>query len=87
MLGAVYVISGRESFLLILEIHMSDDTTKNNLEENAAAPAEVSVDGQHVKQHSLKDQIAVDRYLASKKAAQSKGLGVKIFKINPGGTV
>tara|TARA_B100000683_G_scaffold162933_1_gene156937 strand:+ start:125 stop:364 length:240 start_codon:yes stop_codon:yes gene_type:complete len=78
---------GGNHFLLILEIHMSDDTTKNNIEENANAPAEVSVDGQHVKQHSLKDQIAVDRYLASKKAAQSKGLGVKIFKINPGGSV
>mgnify|MGYP001169205580 CR=1 FL=1 len=60
---------------------------ENNIEENAAAPAEVSVDGQHVKQHPLQDQIAVDRYLASKKAAQSKGLGIKIFKINPGGTV
>ena len=63
------------------------DSLENNIEENAAAPAEVSVDDQHVKQHSLKDQIAVDRYLASKKAAQSKGLGVKIFKINPGGSV
>ena len=64
---------------------MSDEL--NTIEENAAAPAEVSVDGQHIKQHSLKDQIAVDRYLASKKAAQSKGMGIKIFKINPGGTV
>jgi hypothetical protein len=66
---------------------MTDNALENTIEENATAPAEVSVDGQHVKQHSLKDQIAVDRYLASKKAAQSKGLGVKIFKINPGGTV
>ena len=72
---------------MILEIHMSDETIKNNIEENATAPAEVSVDGQHVKQHSLKDQIAVDRYLASKKAAQSKGLSIKVFKINPGDTV
>jgi hypothetical protein len=63
------------------------DSIENTIEENAAAPAEVSVDGQHVKQHSLQDQIAVDRYLASKKAAQSKGLGIKVFKINPGGTV
>jgi hypothetical protein len=63
------------------------DELSNAIEENAAAPAEVAVDGQHVKQHSLKDQIAVDRYLASKKAAQSKGLGIKVFKINPGGSV
>ncbi|HUT12496.1 MAG TPA: hypothetical protein VMY42_18505 [Thermoguttaceae bacterium] len=40
-----------------------------------------------MEQHSLKDQIAADKYLAAKKAARAKGLGIKLAKIDPGGTV
>ena len=63
------------------------DSLENEIRENASAPAEASVDGQSVKQHSLRDQINVDRYLASKRASRSKGFGLKLAKISPGGTV
>ena len=39
-----------------------------------------------MEQHPLPDQIAADRYLQSKKAAQGKGLGVKFTKLVPPGT-
>ncbi|MBX3404399.1 MAG: hypothetical protein KF699_13390 [Phycisphaeraceae bacterium] len=62
----------------------SDDDA---LRESAKQPAKVSVDGQSVEQHSLKDQIEADRYLASKDAARKPGLGVKFAKIVPPGSV
>ena len=52
---------------------------------NATAPAKASVDGQSVEQHGLADQIAVDRYLASKRATRKAGLGVKTTKLIPPG--
>jgi len=38
-----------------------------------------------MQQHSLPDQIAADRYLASKKASQSKGMGIRLTKVVPPG--
>jgi hypothetical protein len=55
------------------------------IRDNAAQPAKASVDGQTVEQHSLKEQIEADRYLASKDAARKPGLGVKFAKIVPPG--
>ncbi len=54
--------------------------------ENARGPKRVQGDSGSVEQHSLKDQIAAERFLQSKKAAQSKNFPLKIFKIAPGGT-
>ena len=62
---------------------MADDLS-NKIRENADGPAEASVDGQTVKQHSLKDQIEVDRYLASKQASKRK-LGVRLTRVVPPG--
>ena len=59
----------------------------NTIEENATGPKKASGDAGSVEQHPLKDQIDADKYLAAKKAAQSKGLGIKLAKISPGGTV
>jgi len=56
------------------------------IRETAQQPAEVSVDGQTVKQQPLPDQIEADRYLASKEAAK-KGLGVRMTKVVPPGAV
>ena len=56
------------------------------IREAAQQPAEVSVDGQTVKQQPLRDQIEADRYLASKSAAK-KGLGVRKTKVIPPGAV
>jgi len=58
-----------------------------SIQDNATGPAEASVDGQLVKQHSLPDQIAADKYLESKKASRSAGLGIKLAKISPSGSV
>jgi hypothetical protein len=57
------------------------------IHENAAGPRKASGDSGSVEQHALADQIAADKYLESKKASRSKGLGIKLVKISPGGTV
>ena len=66
---------------------MPEPTTnlEDSIRDNATAPAKASVDGQSVEQHSLSDQIAVDRYLASKQATRKAGLGVKTTKLIPPG--
>jgi len=43
----------------------------NAIRQNASGPKSAEVDGQKVEQHSLKDQIAADEYLAKKKAAKN----------------
>ena len=58
-----------------------------NIRENAAGPRRASGDSGSVEQHGLADQIAADKYLESKKASRKTGLGVKLAKIKPGGTV
>ncbi len=63
------------------------ETIDKSIQENAAGPRKASGDSGSVEQHSLQDQIAADKYLESKKASRSKGLGVKLAKISPGGTV
>jgi hypothetical protein len=52
---------------------------------NAEGPRSASGDSGSMQQHSIPDQIAADRYLASKKAARSKGLGVRLTKVVPPG--
>ena len=59
----------------------------NSIQENAAGPRKASGDSGSIEQHGLADQIAADKYLESKKASRSKGLGIKLAKISPGGTV
>ena len=63
------------------------DTLDNSIQQNAAGPKKASGDSGSVEQHGLADQIAADKYLESKKASRVKGLGVKLAKISPGGTV
>ena len=62
------------------------DDLGNTIRESASNPKRASGDSGSVEQHSLTDQIAADKYLESKKASRSKGLGVKLVKISPGGT-
>jgi len=62
------------------------DTLDNSIKNNAEGPARASGDSGSVEQHKLSDQIAADKYLASKKAAAGAGLGVRMVKISPGGT-
>lgn len=60
------------------------ENTEDQILKNANSPKSAEVDGQKVEQHSLKDQIEADRYVAGKKALR-KGLGIKITKMNSGG--
>ena len=63
------------------------DTLDNSIKTNAEGPAKASGDSGSVEQHKLSEQIAADKYFQSKKASRAKGLGVKLAKISPGGTV
>lgn len=66
---------------------MADETGSldDAIRENAQGPAEAHGDSGGVKQHSLKDQIEADRFLASKQAVKSKSRGVRFTKIAPPG--
>ena len=57
----------------------------NQIRENASGPRRASGDSGSIEQHALADQIAADRYLASKQAARSKGLGIRLAKLVPPG--
>ena len=61
---------------------MPSDLEKT-IRENASGPAKVAGDAGSVEQHKLSEQIAVDRYLASKQAAKSKRRGLKFNKLVP----
>ena len=67
-----------------------EKTVAENLDtqirDNAAGPKKATGDSGSVEQHSLNDQITADRYLASKKAAKSKGLGIRLSKLVPPGS-
>ena len=57
----------------------------NTIRQNAQGPAKAAGDAGSVEQHKLHDQIAADRYLASKEAAKSKRRGLVFNKLVPPG--
>jgi hypothetical protein len=61
------------------------DDLEQQIRENASGPKAAKGDSGSMEQHSLPDQIEADRYLASKKAAGGKGLGVKVSRMIPPG--
>ncbi|WP_176014464.1 hypothetical protein [Victivallis sp. Marseille-Q1083] len=61
---------------------MNDDTEK--LKAKGDSPKSAEIDNQKIEQHTLKDQIALDRYISAKQATR-RGLGVKISKMHAGG--
>ena len=67
---------------------MSNSPTNAELEDqlrqNALAPAEASNETGSVKQHSLKDQIELDRHLTQKAAAANPLGSIGIGKFVPG---
>ena len=63
---------------------MADDL-KDAIRENAEGPAKAAGDSGSVEQHKLPDQIAADKYLASKEAAKSKRRGLQFNKLVPPG--
>ena len=62
------------------------DNLEDEILENAQGPAKASGDAGSVEQHKLTDQIAADRYLASKDAAKLKKRGLRFNKLVPPGT-
>ena len=73
---------------------MADDSTdlsQGGLDEairrNADNPKQASADGVSVQQHSLADQIAADKYLASKRAGRNPAKALTRVKIVHPGTV
>jgi len=56
----------------------------NTIRRNAKGPRRARGDAGEMEQHSLREQIEADQYLASKDAAR-KGLGVRRTKMVPPG--
>jgi hypothetical protein len=63
------------------------DNLDQAIRDNANSPKRAKGDSAEMEQHPLPDQIAADKYLESKKASRAKGLGIKLTRISPGGTV
>lgn len=64
---------------------MSDSINIDDiLVELANSPASGSVDGQSFSSHNIKDLIALDRYLSSKKALSEGKAGIRIMKLKGG---
>ena len=61
------------------------DNLEDTIRENAQGPAKAAGDSGSMEQHKLPDQIAADKYLASKEAAQSKSRGLRFNKFVPPG--
>jgi len=62
------------------------DELEDRILDNAKGPAKASGDAGSVEQHSLTEQIEVDRYLNSKKAAKSTKRGLRFNELVPPGT-
>lgn len=61
------------------------DNLEDTIRENARGPAKAAGDSGSMEQHKLTDQIAADKYLASKEAAKSKRRGLVFNKFVPPG--
>ena len=55
--------------------------------DNAKSPKKVAGDAGSVENHNLKDQIEAAKFEAAKNAGKATGLGIKLLKLQPGGTV
>lgn len=64
---------------------MADNNLEDTIRENAEGPAKAAGDSGSMEQHKLPDQIAADKYLASKEAAKSKSRGLRFNKLVPPG--
>jgi hypothetical protein len=64
---------------------MSEEEVKNAIEKNAKGPRRAKGDVGEVQQHSLKAQIAVDRYLAAREARKHPLRSLRFTKISPPG--
>jgi hypothetical protein len=63
----------------------ADGNLEQAIADNASGPRKAQGDSGSVEQHSLKDQIEADRYLASKAAAKRRDRGLRMSRIAPPG--
>lgn len=61
------------------------ETIADAIEQNALGPKAASGDSGSVEQHSIQEQIAADRYVASKQAMTRAHRGLRFNKIVPPG--
>jgi hypothetical protein len=61
------------------------ESISDTIRDNAVKPASVSIDGQTVTQHSLRDQIDADVYLRNKSQSVRRTLPIRMAKVNPPG--
>lgn len=61
------------------------DNLEQAIRDNAAGPKRAQGDSGSVEQHSLKDQIDADRYLASKQAAARPSKALRLTRLVPPG--
>ncbi len=61
------------------------EPTERAIADNAIGPKKATGDVGSIEQHNLTDQIAADRYLASKRAVRLKSKGISITKLVPPG--
>ena len=59
------------------------DDLKDEIQQNAVGPAKASGDAGSVEQHKLSEQIAADKYLSSKDAADKRSRGLRFNKFVP----
>lgn len=64
---------------------MADETIADAIRQNATGPAKATGDQGSFEQHSIEDQIAADRYLASKRASAKPHRGMRFTRIIPPG--
>ena len=62
------------------------DNLDTTIRDNATGPKRAAGDSGSVEQHSLADQIAADKHLASKEAAVTNSLSIHRVKLSPPGT-
>lgn len=66
---------------------MADNNLENVITDAAAAPKKLVGDQGTVEQHSIKELIEADRYLAAKNAAKSKTFGIRFIKLRGPGAI
>ncbi len=74
-----------DHFFILRKAAGMSDNLQETIRESAKAPAKASGDAGSVEQHKLTEQIAADKYLASKAAASQPKRGLRFNKLVPPG--
>jgi len=63
----------------------SETVLQTEIIDNADGPKAATGDSGSINQHSLREQIAADRYIQSFKATRNKRQGLRMVRFEPGG--